>query len=457
MNFLFQTSPTRRARGKRSESQSIMEANFLFERLARFGWRVRETEEGWELEGNGADAVFRTEESLRVWLEKQEKTTDMTLKAPFPYFGGKSRIAGEVWARFGKVENYVEPFFGSGAILLSCPHPGHTETVNDADGLLANFWRATQYAPDAVASYADWPVNEADLHARHRWLVDHRSMVEDLMSDPEWFDAQAAGWWVWGISQWIGTGWCPPTHAGVADRGIHRASDAHALPVQMPSISDGRVGGLNAYAPKLGHKMPFVASPSADRKQHGQGVHGIRLSQQMPNMGGERSPDRGTHVYPPGALYDYFRQLSDRLRRTRVVCGDFARILGASVTWRHGLTAIFLDPPYADDEHAVTYSGGGKVWERVTKWCEENGSHPAMRIALCGYADTWEAPQGWEMIRWRTSGGYGSQGNARGRENANREAIWFSPACLNPSEEAKDTLSRPIVVADSDYAGTLFE
>src|SRR5689334_12022497 len=61
------------------------------------------------------------------------------LKAPFPYFGGKSRIADQVWARFGAIENYVEPFFGSGAILLNAPNPGHTETVNDADGLLANF------------------------------------------------------------------------------------------------------------------------------------------------------------------------------------------------------------------------------------------------------------------------------------------------------------------------------
>ena len=28
------------------------------------------------------------------------------LKAPFPYFGGKLRIAKEVWARFGDVPNF---------------------------------------------------------------------------------------------------------------------------------------------------------------------------------------------------------------------------------------------------------------------------------------------------------------------------------------------------------------
>lgn len=400
------------------------------------------------------------------------------LKAPFPYFGGKSKVAAFVWERFGVVQNFVEPCFGSGAILLSCPHPGHTETVNDADGLLANFWRATQYAPEEVAAYADWPVNEADLHARHRWLVDRRSMVESLMADPEWYDAQAAGWWVWGISQWIGTGWCPVQspasitdvrelnrklpHVGDAGRGIHRASDAHALPVQIPHMGGNGDTGRGGHRAQLAQKMPFIASPSADRKQYGQGVHGKRLSQQIPHLG-SNGEQTAAHLYPgvrfapEGALYDYFRALSARLRRTRVVCGDFERILGDSVTWRHGMTAVFLDPPYADAEHAVTYSGGMNVWERATKWCEENSTHPQLRIALCGYADTWEAPAGWEMIRWRTNGGYGSQGNARGRVNANREAIWFSPACLNPSLEARDRLSQPIIVGDSDWTGTMFD
>jgi len=29
-------------------------------------------------------------------------------KSPSPYFGGKSRVAGVVWERFGNVANYVE-------------------------------------------------------------------------------------------------------------------------------------------------------------------------------------------------------------------------------------------------------------------------------------------------------------------------------------------------------------
>jgi hypothetical protein len=46
-----------------------------------------------------------------------------TLRAPFPYFGGKSRAAHLVWAAFGDVPNYVEPFAGSLAVLLGRPTP----------------------------------------------------------------------------------------------------------------------------------------------------------------------------------------------------------------------------------------------------------------------------------------------------------------------------------------------
>lgn len=39
---------------------------------------------------------------------------------------------------------------------------------------------------------------------------------------------------------------------------------------------------------------------------------------------------------------------------------------------------------------------------------------------------------GWTPVYWKAPGGYGSQGNGRGRENAKREVIWFSPFCLQP-------------------------
>ena len=76
------------------------------------------------------------------------------LKAPFPWFGGKSKVSELVWQRFGDVSNYVEPFFGSGAVLLARPHDPKIETVNDLDGFVANFWRSMSLAPEAVAEHA---------------------------------------------------------------------------------------------------------------------------------------------------------------------------------------------------------------------------------------------------------------------------------------------------------------
>ncbi len=57
----------------------------------------------------------------------------MMLKAPFPYFGGKSKVASVVWKLLGQPKHYLEPFFGSGAVLLGRPdyHQGMVETVND--------------------------------------------------------------------------------------------------------------------------------------------------------------------------------------------------------------------------------------------------------------------------------------------------------------------------------------
>src|SRR5512146_587901 len=106
-----------------------------------------------------------------------------TYKPPFVYFGGKSPVASIVWQALGPdVANYVEPFFGSGAVLFLRPRVGHIETVNDADGFVANFWRAIQRDPDAVAMAADNPVNECDLHARHLWLLGQRERITERLA-----------------------------------------------------------------------------------------------------------------------------------------------------------------------------------------------------------------------------------------------------------------------------------
>lgn len=58
-------------------------------------------------------------------------------------------------------------------------------------------------------------------------------------------------------------------------------------------------------------------------------------------------------------------------------------------------------------------------------------------LCLCGYQGEHTMPEGWVVVPWKAKGGYGSQGKGRGRENAAREVLWFSPACLRPERQQR--------------------
>ena len=352
------------------------------------------------------------------------------LKAPFVWFGGKSKVAPLVWPRFGDVVNYCEPFFGSGAMLLGRPAPfTGSETVNDLDGLLANFWRACTADPDAVAHHADWPVNENDLHARHIWLVGQKeSLQARLEGDPDFYDAKIAGWWCWGLNLWIGSGFCSGdgpwqiaevdgtrqlVHLGSAGKGVNRQL------VHLGNAGTG-VNRKRVHLGNAGKGETASASEGLERKRPV--LAGA--------AGGFRLPDSD-------GIRDWMRTLAERMRRVRVCCGDWERVCGPSVTFKHGLTAVFLDPPYADtaDRTANLYRKDClDVAHRVREWAIANGENPLMRICLCGYAGEHVMPANWAAVPWKARGGYSSQA-AESNGNAAREMLWFSPHCLHPADE----------------------
>lgn len=369
----------------------------------------------------------------------------MTLKAPFPWFGGKSRAADLIWQRLGLPRHYIEPFAGSLAVLLGRPTAPKIETVNDADCYLANFWRATSADPEAVAEHADWPVNEADLHARHRWLVDQAEFRERMMADPEHCDARIAGWWVWGLSCWIGSGWCDVSRFGRdegarPDLGDRKSGSGRGVHSKRPLIHGDRAGnGVH------GRQLPALGA--------GEG-HGIGVQRKAPmlNHGGGGGDGRGVHrgagarkrpgpqntgafgtLGAPGDndLTAWFQALQRRLRRVRVCCGDWSRVVTPAVLGAGGgVTAVLLDPPYdtgrrASDLYAVDVAG---LAERVREWALANGDNPRLRIALCGLEAEHEMPEDWEAVAWTTRGGYGNQDG--GDHGNRREVVWFSPHCL---------------------------
>lgn len=312
------------------------------------------------------------------------------MKAPFPYFGGKARVAPLIWQALGDCGHYIEPFFGSGAVLLARPgwdrdQPRRwTETINDADGFVANVWRALQFDPDAVAKQCDWPVNHADLIARKAALIrDENWLLENLCKDDKWFDAELAGYWIWAASCWIGSGLTSPG--------------------QRPHLS-----------------------------ANGMGVHAVG---QRPHLG-----DKGMGVREPynTNIYDWFRTLSERLRYVRVVCGDWSRVCGGNWQDRSWSTVgMFFDPPYAvnDRNNGIYHKESLSVAHDVRSWCIERGDRENYRIVIAGYDEHEElADHGWSSQDWKAGGGYANtarnNGDSRGKQNRKREMLWFSPHCI---------------------------
>ena len=327
------------------------------------------------------------------------------MKAPFVWFGGKRRVADVVWSALGDVDNYVEPFAGSLACLLERPHDlgdgkRRAETVNDADGFLANFWRALAHAPDDVARWCDWPVNEVDLFARHLWLVNtgRSRLLEGLESDPEFYDAQIAGWWVWGVNAWIGSGWCSGTG---------------------PWVTDGATVS----------KLPHL------------GGAGRGVNRQLPHLGDAELKGYNRAETRP-AVADYFAELAARLRHVRVCCGDWSRVVTPGALSYGSTVGVFLDPPYhgdvrtadlyAVDDHMISHT--------VRDWCLANGDNPRLRIVLAGYGPEHDhlMPDTWRRHSYSASVAYSTTASAQRQDgnHANRhtEMLWFSPHCLNPAD-----------------------
>jgi DNA adenine methylase len=321
------------------------------------------------------------------------------VKFPAPYFGGKSAVAKDVWGALGQPKHYIEPFLGSGAVLLARPNyqpDVHIETVNDSDGFLCNVWRALQFSPDETARWCDWPVNHADLMARKAALIKNEGrLLEGLAGDDKWHDPVMAGYWIWAASCWIGRGLTRPgSIPHVSDSG----SGVHALG-QIPNVSRG-----------------------------GNGVHSLG---KRPDVSCE---GRGVREPYNTNLFTWFRQLSERLRYVRVVCGDWTRVCGGNWQDNMGIVGMFFDPPYSADtgrDMDIYHQDSHHVAKDVNAWCLARGAKPLYRIVLAGYYEEHEnlLQHGWKVTRWKAHGGYSHLGNGKRKANRHREALFISPHC----------------------------
>ena len=331
--------------------------------------------------------------------------------APFPYYGGKRRWADEIWSRFGKPDVYAEPFAGSLAVLLANPNPAPREIVCDTDGGICNFWRALRADPEQVAHHADYPTIHQDLTARHawlrRWVAEHSHR---LMEDPDYYSAKAAGWWVWGISIWIGGGWCQ--------------TGSEKMPAVTKEVRAGQ--GVSAQR----DQVPNMRS--------GDGVSAQR--DKIPHVSGKAFGGKGVSAQRDKRLLPWFEALAERLHGaivlnrswesalTPTVLADTPTGPGESVN-----RCVFLDPPYAtENRHGAIYGSDGDgtsddVAAASWRWALENGDR--YRIAYCCHAGDVDVPDDW------TAKDQTFRGPNRADTRAKRDQILFSPACLDDAQK----------------------
>ena len=302
-------------------------------------------------------------------------------ESPYNLFGAKGAISKTAWERFGHVDSYCEPFFGSGAVMLGCPYIPEQETVNDLSGMIVNMWRSIKYNPLETANYALNPIFELDLHARHIWLLSQKEkLVQQLEANPSYHNPMIAGWFAWGLNCWIGDGFLSGTGPW--------------------SLVDGKLEKTDGKNPGIFKKIPEI------RSQHG--VNRTSMD-----------------------IHRWFETLSKRFRNTRVLCGDWTRLKSHVEGAKSESTAVLLDPPYSGFEGLYQEGGDKSISKEVREWALEIGQRKNIRVALCGYEG--EHPgmveAGWEEFSWKSAGGFSLLADNEARDNREKERIFFSPYC----------------------------
>jgi hypothetical protein len=186
---------------------------------------------------------------------------------------------------------------------------------------------------------------------------------------------------------------------------------------------------VNRQLPHLGN-----AGRGVNRKLPHLGDAGQGVNRQLPHLG---NAGQGRSAY----IYEWFAALMDRTRGVRVAVGDWQRVLTDSVTVRHGLTGVFLDPPYTLGKMDYAAGGvGGELANAVREWCKKNGDNELLRIVLCGHEHEHDEllQHGWHLRTWTARKGYAVTDEAVA--NSASETLWCSPHCVGSASTAQAAL-----------------
>ena len=204
-------------------------------------------------------------------------------------------------------------------------------------------------------------------------------------------------------------------HARLAWLQQRRTPDLVAWLEGDPEAHDAKAAGWWLYVVACGIGDPFGPGPWRVIDDH---------LRKLPHLG-----DAGK-----GPLEAYMSQLADRLRRVRITCGSWERVVKPSVTRSgtggDGGRAVFLDPPYATSGDLYAHVDAD-VALAVREWCTT--APRELRVILCGYDTEHDdlLARGWSVTEGKAGGGAGYSTNGL---NGRRERLWLSPACVGSAQ-----------------------
>lgn len=85
------------------------------------------------------------------------------------YPGAKWGMAKQICSLMPPHRSYLEPFFGSGAVLFN-KHPSAIETVNDIDGDIVNFFSVLREQPEELAAAIEMTPYAREVFDGRCWI-----------------------------------------------------------------------------------------------------------------------------------------------------------------------------------------------------------------------------------------------------------------------------------------------
>ena len=369
-----------------------------------------------------------------------------TLRSPIVRFGNKIKAADLIWKIFGKVSVYVDPFCGSLSVPLNAPYKLRRATINDKDALLANFWRALQKEPEAVAKWAEYPAMHIDLMARREWLRQQWPVaIQAMHIDPDWYDVRMAGWWCWMVSNAIDMGrMAYPTEKMTKNYNA-------AMKAAQGFVLDWENENIRSH-------FPDIEGQKKDRP-HVSGSIGVMSktrkvgSGQWPHAYG----DKGVMANKSrNNLLEWMYELAARIEHYIVLCKEWHEIVSSrtvlnTVPSESSYSALFLDPPYdlgEDERESNLYSvDDTNIAAAVRQWLftpqERDGIkpwyHPRLRIILCAYEGDHAPIPDSTVYQWEQPDGYYVQRTSL-KSWDKREILICNPACVPVHDTEQQSL-----------------